>query len=346
MSIKINLGYEVRDFEKGILVENLPLRQFKYHILISGNDSREKSAVLSHILNQIYVKAPDIGVLFVKLRSNEDTYLYHLNKVYEYGEPELEIPYFLEHAYSDVNREQLINCLNAMFGFHYEMKWVMRIIIKHYKLGRFPNSLVDFLEDLKNCLMEYPYDKHFTESNIKSIEKAIEFIQEDSLLERALWIPSGLPEWLKLWSEGKKVCIDLSSCDSQIQKLLVVLLCQILKNFVPTNESNIPSGIVVLEDADHILEEPPHDYYRKTYNSNRDYYGWKREKNYFLTKEQIEGAYEDPNYLFNIQFESVFRDLIVNEFRYRNISLFTVFVDTLKIYKFLNSSSKIKVLLG
>lgn len=57
----------------------------------------------------------------------------------------------------------------------------------------------------------------------------------------------------------------------------------------------------------------------------------------------IEGLYEDPNYLFNIQFESVFRDLIVNEFRYRNISLITVCEDMYKIYKFLNSSSKIKV---
>ncbi|MBA7520586.1 hypothetical protein ES705_12682 [subsurface metagenome] len=82
-----------------------------------------------------------------------------------------------------------------------------------YKLGRFPNSLVDFLEDVKKCLIEHPYDKDFTESNIRSIEKAIEFVQEDSLLERTLWIPSNLPEWLKLWSEGKEVCIDLSSCD-------------------------------------------------------------------------------------------------------------------------------------
>jgi len=69
------------------------------------------------------------------------------------------------------------------------MKWVMRIVMKHYKLGRFPSSLVDFLEELKICLIEHPYDKDFTESNIRSIEKAIEFIQEDSLLERIFGFP-------------------------------------------------------------------------------------------------------------------------------------------------------------
>ena len=120
---------------------------------------------------------------------------------------------------------------------------------------------------------------------------------------------------------------------------------ELLKNFIPTTDSNLPAGIVVLEDADHILEEPPHDYYKKAYDSNKDYYKRNREKNYFLTKEQIEEAFGDMNYLFNIQFESIFRDLIVNEFRYRDISLITVCVDMFKIYKFLDSSSKIKLLL-
>ena len=53
MSVKINLGYEVRDFEKGIFVEDIPLKQLKYNLLISGGKITERSAALSHILNQI-----------------------------------------------------------------------------------------------------------------------------------------------------------------------------------------------------------------------------------------------------------------------------------------------------
>ena len=343
MSVKINLGCEVKDIEKGMLVENIPLKQFKYNLLISGSDANERNAVLSHILNQIYVRAPRIGVLLIKLRSNKNIHFYHFNKVYEYGDADLEVPYFLEHTFSDVNREQLINCINVLFGFHFEMKWIMRIVIKHYKLGQFPSSLLDFLEDVKKCLIDHPYDKEFTESNIRSIEKAIEFVQEDPAIERTLWIPSDLPEWLKLWNEGKKVCIDLSSCDLYYQKILVSLLFQVVRNFIPSKESDTPSGIVVIDDADQVFEESPHEYYKDIYNANKEYFNWQEEKNFFRTKEQIEEVFGDPNYLFNIQVEGVFRKTISDEFRYKNISLITVCEDIGKIYKFINSNSRIKI---
>lgn len=343
MSGKINLGYEVMDFEQGIMVENVPLKQFKYNMLISGRDSCDRSAVLSHILNQIYVKAPHIGVLLVKLSSNKGACSYNLDKVYEYGDLELEIPYFLEHRFNDVDREHLINCINAVFGFHFEVKWVMRNVVHHYKLGRFPSSLIDFLEDVKNYLIEHPYDKEFNDSNIGSIEKAIELVQEDSILERTIWIPSNLPEWLELWCEGKKVCIDLSSCDPHYKKILVAFLFQNLINFLPHGEADIPSGIVVLEDADHVFKEPPHEYYRNTYNEHRSYYEQCREKCYILTKEQIEEAYGDSNYLLNVQFENVIRNYILDEFRYRSISLINVCENTEKIYKSINSHSRIRV---
>jgi hypothetical protein len=101
----------------------------------------------------------------------------------------------------------------------------------------------------------------------------------------------------------------------------------------------------MIEDADEIFEEPPHEYYKDTYNSHREYYNWQREKNFLLTKEQIEKAFGDPNYLFNIQFESIIRNIISDEFRYRNISLITTCEDINSIYNFLNSGSRIQIFL-
>lgn len=343
ISIKINLGYEVKDFESGILVENIPFKQFKHNLLISGLGASEKSAVLSYIFNQIYEKVPEIGVLLIKLRANKNSYLYHLNKVYEYGKPELEIPYFLEHGSSDVNRGQLVCCLNALFGFHYEMRWVMGSVIRHYKVGHFPSSLVDYLEDVKNYLIVNPYAKKFNESNIKNVEKAIELVQNDPILNRILWLSLFLPEWLKFWGEGKKVLIDLSSCEPFYQKMLVTLLFQNIVQLIPTKESDMPSGIVVLEDADHIFEECPLESWRNNYNENKNYYNLQRDKNYFLTKEQLEQAYGDPNYLFKVQLKSIFRMLIIDEFRYRNISLITTCEDATKIYEYINSISELKI---
>ena len=101
------------------------------------------------------------------------------------------------------------------------MRFVIENLTRHYRSGRLPSSIVDFLDDLKRYLTKTPYSEEFTESNIKSIERAVGIFQEDPILERTLSIPLRKSEWLNLWSKGGKVCIDLSKCDVHHQKLLV-----------------------------------------------------------------------------------------------------------------------------
>lgn len=115
MSEKINLGIEVHDFENGRLNENIPLKYFKGNLLISGGARNERISLLSHVLNQFYTEFPDIGVLLIQLGSNEDTYLYHLDKVYEYGDPELVIPYSTSQQVNAVIREWFMRHLNAIY---------------------------------------------------------------------------------------------------------------------------------------------------------------------------------------------------------------------------------------
>ena len=327
MSIKIDLGMMVRDYENGGEISNIPLKYLMYNLLITGKNRTERSAALSYILNQLYGRLPNNGILFIKLKSNEDIYLYHLDKVYKYGDSDLIIPYFIEEQFNARNREQFEEYINAIFGFHPEMEIVMGCLLHHYKTGEFPSSLVDLLEDLKTNLIEHPYSDNFNKSNIRSIEKAIQLFDSDPILESTLEIPLELPEWLKLWSEGKVLCIDLSGCDLFYQKILVTFLLQAIKNLVPERDSDIPRGIIVLEDADQILKKSPREYYKENYTMNRDYYRRIEEKNFFLTKEQLEIVFGDKDYLFNVQLERMFEDLISDEFRYRNLSFITVCED-------------------
>lgn len=320
MSIKIDLGMRVRDYENGFLISSIPLRYFLYNLLITGKSRTERSAKLSYILNQLYERLPDIGVLLIKLQSNEDLYLYHLDKVFKYGDSDLMIPYFFEEQYDERNREQFKKYINAIFGFHPEMKTVIACLLHHYK---FPSSIIDFLEDLKNDLMDNPYSDKFTRSNVKSFDKVIHLLQNDPILERTVEIPLDIPEWLKLWSEGKVVCIDLSECDLYYQKILVAFLLQALRNLVPEENSDILRGIIVLEDSEQVLRKAPREKYRSNYALNREYYSWIREKNYFITKEQLDNVFGDKEYLLNIQLERMFEDVIKDEFRYRNLAVIT-----------------------
>ncbi len=130
MSNKINLGMEVYDFYRCMLTENLPLENFKTNLLISGGGRNERTALLSHVLNQFYARLPDIGVLLIQLGSNEDTYLYHLDKVYEYGDSELIIPYYTGQRFTDLIRERFMNDINTNFRFYYEMRFVIANLIR------------------------------------------------------------------------------------------------------------------------------------------------------------------------------------------------------------------------
>ena len=111
MSTKINLGTEAYDFSSGMLTENHPLKNFKTNLLISGGSRSERTELLSHVLNQFYATLPDIGVLLIQLGSNKDTYLYQLDKVFEYGTPELNIPYYAGHWFNMLSRERFKHSL-------------------------------------------------------------------------------------------------------------------------------------------------------------------------------------------------------------------------------------------
>lgn len=86
MSIKINLGIDVKVFGNSNTIENIPLEHFKYNLLIWGKDRLERTALLSHILNQFHTRVPDVGVLLVRLESNNDSNLFYFDKMYNYGD--------------------------------------------------------------------------------------------------------------------------------------------------------------------------------------------------------------------------------------------------------------------
>ncbi|MFW9970052.1 MAG: hypothetical protein ACFFDF_07605 [Candidatus Odinarchaeota archaeon] len=332
MAIRINLGKKVLDYNSGLMTENLSLDSLKYNVLISCNDQTERISLISLILNQIYNKASNIGVLLIKLNSSEGKDLYHLDKVYEYGDLDLEIPYFFGNQLSEVQKEHFERTINAIFGFHFEISIVISCLLIQYKNGKFPSSIIDFLEDLINYLKEHPYHEEFNNSNIRSIEEAINFIQKNPVLESTLGLSFDIPQWLALWYEGRKICIDLSDCDLRYQRILVPLLLQAVKNCVPIKDSDTPVGIVVLEDCDDFLQKVPFEVYKNNFKINREYYHQIEEMAYFLTKEQLIEVFGDKDYLLNVQLESVFHRLIFDELIYRNISFIATCINTSNLH--------------
>lgn len=338
------MGKAVRDLQNGGETDYVPLDDFRYNLLISGGTRIERSIFLSKILNQVYEKVSDLGVLLIKLQSNEDRYLYHLDAVYEFGDPDLSIPYFIGNKFDELHLEQFIKIMNAIFGFHYEMKYVIWILFLKYRKSRFPSSIMDFLADLKAFMVENPYNEEFNNSCIRSIEEAIRLFENDPILERILWIPlSDNIQWFERWNRGEKICIDLTQCSTHYQKTLVSLIQQAITNLLPESNSSFPSGIVVLDGSDSLLKTPPHEFYKRRFSANKAYISELKKESYFLTKEQIEEIAGDTDYLTTYQIEENFIHALRGKFRYNNVSLITVCQDPSRIYPLLLSMSQIKI---
>ncbi|MFX0022084.1 MAG: hypothetical protein ACFE9S_07135 [Candidatus Hermodarchaeota archaeon] len=56
MGVRINLGKELNYYNCGLEIENIPFELLKSNLLISGVEQAERTALLSHILNQLYTR--------------------------------------------------------------------------------------------------------------------------------------------------------------------------------------------------------------------------------------------------------------------------------------------------
>ena len=68
-----------------------------------------------------------------------------------------------------------------------------------------------------------------------------------------------------------------------------------------------------------------------------------RYHNLFLTKEQIVEAYGEPSFLFKDQLESYYYKMLGDEFRFRNITLFTGTSDEKAVQGFISDYYQVKL---
>ncbi len=104
----------------------------------------------------------------------------------------------------------------------------------------------------------------------------------------------------------------------------------------------------MINDADKAFASVPWEQYKAHYNQRKSH--WDRlekhnpfiERNLFFTKEQIIEAYGDSSFLFRSHLETYYRDLLYDEFRFRNITLFTGIGDKKSIHDFISSLSQVR----
>jgi len=317
------------------------------NVLIESENSGERYNLMIDLLTQMERSLPSFSTLYINLNPKVECSESFTAK-FAYGSMELSVPYI--HDLGNDSRDRFSKCFNAIFNFHPELQIIMDIIYSNCKKRGFPISIIGFLDLMYTYLEEKPYDDEFTKSLLNNIKDAIDLCKSDNSLEQIFRVRTSDPDWLALWRNKQKVWIDLSGCKPLIQRMLIpVIFLNLLRSTdhygLPENYWHL-NGVVMINNADQVFASVPWEQYRECYSQRRYHWDYIQEQNWFLTKEQIVEAYGEPSILFKSQLEMYHRHLLLDEFRFRNITLFTGTGDENAIHNFISSLSQVRFVLN
>ena len=314
------------------------------NVLIESENSGERYNLMIDLLAQMDERLPPFSTLYINLNPKVECPETFAAK-FTYSSLDFNVPYI--HDLGDDSRDRFSKCFNAIFNFHPELQIIMEIIYSNCTQREFPTSIIGFLELMYAYLEDKPYDNEFTKSLLNNIKEAIDLCENDNTLEQTFRASTSLPDWVALWKNKQKVWIDLSGCKPLIQKMLIPVIFLNLLRFTdhygpPENYWHL-NGVVIINEAEKLFALVPWERYKARYNQRRRHWELLKYQKLFLTKEQMVEAYGEPSILFKSQLETYYRDVLADEFRFRNITLFTGTSDEKTIQNFITDFSQVKL---
>ncbi len=103
------------------------------------------------------------------------------------------------------------------------------------------------------------------------------------------------------------------------------------------------NGVVIINEAEKLFALVPWERYKARYNQRRRHWELLKYQKLFLTKEQMVEAYGEPSILFKSQLETYYHDILADEFRFRNITLFTGTSDEKTVQNFITDFSQVRL---
>jgi hypothetical protein len=246
---------------QGIIENNpvlIPLDHFGRSVFIGGNQGTGKTRLLTQITREFYTKAPQIGILYINVGKTNQEHLYSHDVVIKYGDPEFQVPYFVEGEYLSRSIQQTASYLTAALGLREPVdkviKGLMYSFIKHN--GKLPLSLKILFKGLKKWYYEHPYDPKFQTRILTAIGNRVLPLLSDPFLNTAMkLLDSVVPLWFQEWRAGKKVLLDFSMCDEYTKLLLSSAIFQMIRALTPDVEWDSLQHLIVIDEAHAILEQ-------------------------------------------------------------------------------------------
>ena len=236
------------------------------NLLIGGMTGTGKTMLTKQMSIELYQKCPLIGILYLNLGKGNQEHFYKVDHVYKYGDPDLNIPYFVENRRENKKLDKsiqetasyIISSLGLREPLDKVLKTIMRTIYKQH--NRLPTHLETVLKALKKWYEEHKYHEEYQTNILTAFENRVSSLFSDPLLSKTLMVrkEARVPSWYDSLMFGGKVMIDLSMCNSYVKLILANALFQLLRTYTPEQEVNELRMLIVIDEAQQILELPNH----------------------------------------------------------------------------------------
>ena len=227
----IFIGYLIINGVKTKKKKHLPVNYFVHNMLISGMLGTGKTSFNAHIWNEFRIKRPDIGGININYLKKNQGIFYEADIYLNYDSNDFRIPYYFEGEYTSQTLLETAYYLTASQGLGHEvalnMYNLMKDIIKNE--GTLPRTLKELFKRLLKWLDDRPYSMNYKSDIMIMIKTRILETVSEPNIKRILQLPAEIPAWFEAWRRGKKIYLDLSTCNVHEKRLLTFAMFQMMQ---------------------------------------------------------------------------------------------------------------------
>jgi len=296
----INLKGKKRDIILGEYISNgvptkkaasLSLQSFSQSVIIFGQPGTGKTNLLGHLSKELYLKAKDVGILYLNLGKGNQEHYYFFDRYLKYKDPDLRVPYYIEGnpKYCNKDISETATYVISSLGLKDPVDKVLSNLMHWYKknLGHLPYDLELLLINLLSWYEVNSYHEEYQTNILRALENRISSLFSNSdyqaisemkekfqkgngdlksltklvfnkALNKTLELKDGfkVPDLFKEWRAGKKIFIDLSMCNIHVKRLVSNAIFQMVRSLIPDMDVESLQNIIVIDEAHQLLEKP------------------------------------------------------------------------------------------
>ena len=261
----IELGYYIRDGEITKRKKYLSLNDLTKHLYINGLTGAGKTRFLAYLVNEIAKMFPDVGLLIILLDNEIEKTFFTYDIIEKYPNTNIPYTFLFEDLDPQIQNEDLSYLLTSSVGLKNIYTINMENVLNVYfnKQNTYPTFLGSVYKRFWKWFKDKKYPGDFGGTSLLAIENRV-FKLLTPELENVVKFTSEIPYWFKEFLNGKNILLDLTSCKENEQTLLVNLIFQMIKIFVPQNTDDKLKYLIIIDEIDKIVK------ISKTFDSGDD----------------------------------------------------------------------------